>query len=188
MLEGVDEVRLEMICERWNTPRAIREMSKVHPHQNVTYDVTPLATESRNYGMGAIGRWSKGKNRGEVLQLVRTAFNIPSLRFNGGGPEVIQDVAMVGGAGMEFYGAARSGGADAFITADIRYHDFYRADHDRILLIDAGHAETERFVTHGMARAARKALELFRLNAALPEDILLIARTEPNSVRYFCRE
>ena len=188
VLEGVDEVRLEMVCERWKTSRAVRAMLESHPHQNVTYDVTALTTESRNYGMGAIGRWSEAKSREEVLRLVSTAFSVPALRFSDGGSGMILHVAMVGGAGMEFYGAARLQGADAFITADIRYHDFHRASHDHILLIDAGHAETERFVSHGMVRAARKALELSKLNLAFPEENLLVARMEPNSVRYFCRE
>ncbi len=73
-------------------------------------------------------------------------------------------------------------------TADVRYHDFYRADHDHILLIDAGHAETERFVTQGMLRAARKALGMnqnARNTVASAEKLLLLAHTEPNAVRYF---
>jgi dinuclear metal center YbgI/SA1388 family protein len=189
VLEGVDEVRLEMVCERWNTARAIRAMLETHPHENVTYDVTPLATESRNYGMGAIGRFEEVRSREEVLQLTSAAFSIPSLRYNAGGPETILNIAMVGGAGMEFYSAARALGADAFITADIRYHDFHWADHEGILLIDAGHAETERFVTHGMIRAARKALLQFSASHAMPpafsDEHLLVARTEPNSVRYY---
>jgi putative NIF3 family GTP cyclohydrolase 1 type 2 len=88
---------------------------------------------------------------------------------------------------MDFYNTATAQGAEAFITADVRYHDFHRADHDRILLIDAGHAETERFVTRGMARASERALEVLNLWSGLPDDTLLRSSTEPNAVQYYCR-
>jgi putative NIF3 family GTP cyclohydrolase 1 type 2 len=104
------------------------------------------------------------------------------LRHNGVESEALTRVALLGGAGMEFYSAARANGAQVFVTADIRYHDFYRAEHDNILLVDAGHAETERFVTRGMAQAARRALSAL---AAAPDELIVIADTEPNSVSYF---
>jgi len=113
---------------------------------------------------------------------------------------------MVGGAGMDHYNDALASGADAFITADIRYHDFHRADHDKILLIDAGHAETERFVALGMVKAAQKALEsseppakavnlhssgakkTFKGSSKTSNGVsrhLLLAHSEPNAVHYY---
>jgi putative NIF3 family GTP cyclohydrolase 1 type 2 len=53
---------------------------------------------------------------------------------------------MCGGAGASLLNAAIMSGADAFITADIKYHNFFDAD-NRILLVDAGHFETEKFST-----------------------------------------
>ncbi len=153
-----------------------------------------------NFGMGAIGTWQKSKKRGDVLQLVTETFQSSCVRHNAVSPDKIKTVAMVGGAGMDFYDAARTLGADAFITADIRYHDFHRADHDKMLLIDAGHAETESFVTRGMVQAARKSLEsseallkavnLYNSDTKKPlkraSELLLLAHSEPNAVRYFC--
>ncbi|MEZ5068200.1 MAG: Nif3-like dinuclear metal center hexameric protein [Bacteroidia bacterium] len=42
-------------------------------------------------------------------------------------------------------------GADAFITSDIKYHQFFDAD-SRILLVDAGHFETEQFTMNLLKR------------------------------------
>ena len=144
--------------------------------------------------MGAIGTWRVEKKRGDVLRLISETFASPAVRYNRNGSDPIKSVALVGGAGMEFYEAARFQKADAFITADVRYHDFHRADHDKILLIDAGHAETERFVSQGMARAARKALETnekawnaVNLQGLQLEKLLLVAHSEPNAVRYYSR-
>lgn len=197
VLERVNEVRIEMICDKWNTGKAVREMLQAHPYEEPAYDVIPLATESPNYGMGAVGEWSAALSLEEVLGRVRDAFGTRALRHNTLSKTNFKRVAMVGGSGMEFYGSARAQ-ADVFITADVRYHDFYRAEHDQLLLVDAGHAETERFVAAGMARAAKQAMSnLISANPSTADgsalnlsdetgaELVLIAQAEPNAVRYF---
>ncbi len=148
--------------------------------------IAPFRNIEGNPGMGAIGTLPIVPTREDFLRITASVFRTPFLRMNNRSPERIETVALLGGAGMDYYSSAISEKADAFITADIRYHDFYRADHDRILLIDAGHAETERFVSQGMVRAARKALaNLTAQNSVEPwEKILLVARSEPNAVHY----
>ncbi len=142
---------------------------------------------SGNPGMGAIGTFSKSVSREELLRVVANTFGTPILRSNRNGPERIQTVALLGGAGMEYYHRATLEKANAFITADVRYHDFYRADHDNILLVDAGHAETERFVAQGMVRAARNAITNLPTQKSVEslDRLLLLARCEPNAVSYF---
>lgn len=145
------------------------------------------------FGMGAIGRLSKALSPKALLSLVSKTFGTPFIRFNQGAPKSIRTVAVLGGAGMDFYPDALTAGAEAFVTADIRYHDFYRADHDGILLIDAGHAETEKFVVRGMVLAAEqallrvpeRALEKVNLKERNLAPRLFPAKEQPNSVRYF---
>jgi dinuclear metal center YbgI/SA1388 family protein len=144
------------------------------------------------FGMGSIGTWSKAKKREDVLRLVSETFKSSCVRHNAASHAAIKKVAMLGGAGMDFYDRARSLGAEAFITADVRYHDFHRADHDKILLVDTGHAETERFVTNGMLHAARKSLKTsgalqkaVNLYGSDTKKLLLLADSEPNAVQYF---
>ena len=60
-----------------------------------------------------------------------------------------------------------------------------RADNYEILLVDAGHAETEKFVTVGMLRAAQRAIQVLNRNSELVASHLFAARTHPNSVRYY---
>jgi hypothetical protein len=116
------------------------------------------------FGMGMIGDWPKEHSLEEVLSIVQGAFRPerkpqePSLRYCRNGRASYRRAAMVGGSGMDFYAEAVRQGAEVFITADVRYHDFYRAEHDGVLLIDAGHSETERFVAAGMLEAAAEAL------------------------------
>ena len=61
---------------------------------------------------------------------------------------------MCGGAGHEFISRAISMGAQAYISADLKYHDFVDYQ-DRILLVDAGHYETESYIKKGLAELLR---------------------------------
>ena len=56
----------------------------------------------------------------------------------------VTKIAVCGGAGIFLLPAAIAAGAHAYITADVKYHDFFDAD-DRILLADIGHYESEQF-------------------------------------------
>ena len=183
--ESVDEVRLEMICERWKISYVIEKMIAVHPYEEVAYDRYPLRNTHPKFGMGSIGEWSQSRNFDEALFDIGKVFGTPVLRFNNAGKEGYKTIAVLGGAGMEYYPAARSNQADIFITGDIRYHDFYRALHDKILLIDAGHAETERLVTDGMLKAAIAAFNVVNLHNKTTQSLVVKSAVSPNVVSYY---
>jgi putative NIF3 family GTP cyclohydrolase 1 type 2 len=85
---------------------------------------------------------------------------------------------------MEYYSSVRYDGCDAFITGDIRYHDFYRAEHDGLLLIDGGHSETERFVLDGMQIAVEQALNVVILQKEDRHRLFARSLMRPNAVSY----
>jgi dinuclear metal center YbgI/SA1388 family protein len=183
--ENVDEYRLETVAERWKTSRIVRAMIEAHPYEEVAYDIYPLANPHPMYGMGSVGELTKPKDFPELLSHIKEVFGTAGLRHNKPVKNTYKRLAMVGGAGMEYYSAARASGADVFITGDVRYHDFYRAEHDGILLIDAGHAETERFVVPGLAAVMEKALKFVNLTDEVPPDFVIASRLRPNAVRYY---
>ena len=192
MLESVDEVRLEMICETWNLGRVLGAMRAAHPYEEVAHDIYALETASTTFGMGTIGRWNTALDSETALEKIKVAFGATMLRHNRTSKRTIATVAMLGGAGMDYYSAAKSARADLFLTADIRYHDFFRAEHDDILLVDTGHAETERFVPRGIERALKFALANHAdhptarvLSAASGELPILVSQAEANAVQYF---
>ena len=55
----------------------------------------------------------------------------------------IKRVALCGGSGAEFIACAEAQQADAFLTGEIKYHDYF--DHPNLLLVEAGHYETEQY-------------------------------------------
>jgi len=142
-MESVNEIRLEMVVPEWNLDAVIRAMRTAHPYEEVAYDVYDLSNFSMNVGAGAIGYLSAAQPLEKFLSYVTRSLNIPALRYAGNSRKKIHRVAVCGGSGSQYISAAIRQGADAFVTADIRYHAFQDAD-GQLALIDAGHYETEQ--------------------------------------------
>lgn len=141
-LEKVDEVRVEVLVNSFDLPDAIAEMKKAHPYEEVAYDVYPLANENVNFGMGVIGDLEKELSEKDFLNFVSKSLQIKNFRFSKGSKSKIKKVAVCGGSGSDLLDVAIKNNADAFVTADVKYHTFQDAE-DQILMIDAGHYETE---------------------------------------------
>lgn len=101
-----------------------------------------------DFGMGIVGEFDEAIPVSEFLFRLREVCRSP-IRWSSGRTDMIRTVALVGGSGMSFYSDAVRSGADAFITADVKYHDFHRAKGE-ILLADPGHFEMEQFVADGL--------------------------------------
>lgn len=105
----------------------------------------PMAEDEAGYG--AVGAWPEAKPLDAFLRHVSRCLGGASLRYAGRRDAQISRVAVCGGAGANLIAAAMSEGVDAFVTADVRYHQFFDvldADGEPCMaLVDAGHYETE---------------------------------------------
>jgi dinuclear metal center YbgI/SA1388 family protein len=156
-LQRVDEVRLEMLVENDLLPAVVQAMKLVHPYEEVAYDIYPLDTVRAGTGMGAIGAYVRGLSAPAFLRQVKNSLGAKGLRHSGQTGRTIRTVAVCGGAGAEMLQAAIAAGADAFVTADVSYHAFLEAA-GRILLVDAGHYETEHPVVGAVEKFLRSSL------------------------------
>ena len=141
-LENVNEVRLEVLVDSWKLNTVISALRKSHPYEEPAFDIYPLKNENLNYGFGVIGELSKSKTPSEFLTHVCKSLKIENLRYTNGTGKKIKKVAVCGGSGSDLLEAAIANKADAFVTADLKYHTFQDGE-NRILFIDAGHYETE---------------------------------------------
>lgn len=142
VIESVEEIKLEVLVDEWKIFEVINSMQKAHPYEEVAYDVYPLKNENTNYGIGAIGELKNPAKVSDFLQFVSVKLKAKVLRYAVGKSGVIKKVAVCGGSCGELLIEAEKQNADAFITADVKYHTFQDAK-SSILLIDAGHYETE---------------------------------------------
>ena len=139
--ETVEEIRLEVLVDDWNLNKAISAIKNNHPYEEPAFDIYPLKNENKKFGYGAIGELNKPMSEKEFLAHVSKKLNT-AIRFSNGKGKKITNVAVCGGSGSDLLKEAVSRQADAFVTADIKYHAFHDAN-KKILLIDAGHYETE---------------------------------------------
>ncbi|HZY10585.1 MAG TPA: Nif3-like dinuclear metal center hexameric protein [Bacteroidota bacterium] len=154
-LERVSEVRLEMILPSWKLNNVIQAMRMAHPYEEIAFDVYNLDNVSNEYGMGALGDLNRGMVLKKFLMKIKRDLKTPLLRFSGNLKKIIRRVAVCGGSGSDLLSTAIQRGADAFITADIKYHTFLQCDH-RIALVDAGHYETEQPIVKKIVHYLRK--------------------------------
>ncbi len=141
--EKVSEVKLEVLVDFWNLNEVIKSMLLAHPYEEPAYDIYPLKNKNVNFGVGAIGTFEKPLTASEFMNLVSKKLATKQIKFVEGASRKINKAAVCGGSGSDLLPEAINKNADAFITADIKYHTFHSA-HKKIWLIDAGHYETEK--------------------------------------------
>jgi len=139
-----DEYRFETILFSHLKEKVIRALLATHPYEEVAYDLYELENEFYGAGLGCTGEFSEPFEERELLKMISTVFDINGIRFSKLTGKKISKVALCGGSGVSLLPMAIASGADVFITADIKYHNFFDAD-KKILLVDAGHFETEKF-------------------------------------------
>lgn len=123
-----------------------------------SFQVVNLASTSQNFGMGVIGEYpDNGIAKNEFLHLVSKALNVKAIRFSGD-VDRIKKVAVCGGAGVFLKGKAIAAGAQAFVTADIKYHDYF-TEKENFLLVDVGHYESEFPVAEALKNELSEAFE-----------------------------
>lgn len=136
------EVRIETILPAYATSHVVDALLKAHPYEEVAYDLYPLANKYPRVGSGMIGYLHDPMSKDAFLWHVKNALGVNILRYNLCSKEIIQKVAVCSGSGASLLPKAIQQKADAYITSDISYHYFADAP-TNILLIDAGHYETE---------------------------------------------
>ena len=103
-----------------------------------------IPKEDKNTGMGMIGELQESMSESDFLNYTKMIFNTECIRFSNKIGKSIQKVAVLGGSGSFAIENALMKKADAYISADFKYHDFFKAE-EKILLIDVGHYESEQF-------------------------------------------
>ena len=97
-------------------------------------------------GLGVIGDLPQPMDNEEFVAFVARVFATPntSLRWVEGSCKQVRKVAICGGAGAEFLEQAIAQGADAFVSADFKYHELQNA-YQRITVVDMDHWVSEHF-------------------------------------------
>jgi dinuclear metal center YbgI/SA1388 family protein len=174
-LEKVKEFRLEFLVNKWKLNNVLTALKNSHPYEEPAYDIYPLKNKNVNYGVGAIGNLKEPMTEKNFLSFLSKSINSKNIRYCKGKKNKVSRIAVCGGSCSDKYKAAISAGADAFVTADVGYHTFEEAQ-GNILLVDAGHYETE---VHSIDAVERKLKKFLKLNNSKIELFKFKGNTNP---------
>ena len=143
--EHVAEERVEMIFPAPLLRKVVSAIYQNHPYEEPAFDILHLENPSRAEGLGRVGLLPQPMTLPEFLQYLQDKMQIEHIRYAGPTDRMIHKVALCGGGGASFIEAAMVVGADAYVTGDVKYHDFFRS-HESMTIIDIGHYESEYFI------------------------------------------
>ena len=135
---------------------------KNHPYEEVAYEIITLDNQNQNVGMGMIGELPSAMNEKDFLLFVKETFKTGCVRHSELLDKPIKKVAVLGGSGSFAIKNAMRAGADAYISADFKYHEFFKAE-KRILLADVGHYESEQFTKNLLVDYLSKKISTFAI-------------------------
>ena len=154
------EIQLNITFESAREGEVLNALFKNHPYEEVAYEVTTLDNFNQNIGMGMIGTLEAPVKEEKFLQVVKERMRTPVIRHSQLRNEKIGKVAVLGGSGAFAIDAAKQAGADIYITADVKYHQFFEAE-NRLIIADIGHFETEQFTKNLLAAFLKEKIPNF---------------------------
>ena len=125
-------------------------------------------------GSGMVGELEQPMTENDFFQHVKDVFHCGIIRCSPFLNKPVKKIALCGGSGAFLAGAAMAAHADVFLTADVKYHQFFEAD-GRIVIADIGHYESEQFT-----------IEIFYelLTKKLPNFAVHFSRINTNCITY----
>lgn len=169
------EIRIEVIFPTHIQAPLLSALKEAHPYEEVAYYIQPLDNMDKMTGSGLVGDLDQPISPGALLEELKHHFNLSVIRHTDFTSETIKRIAVCGGSGFFLLPNAIASGAQAYITSDIKYHDFFEAEGE-ILLADIGHFESEQFTVDLLSEILRE---------KYPNFAVLKSETRTNPIRYF---
>lgn len=173
-LEISKETAVSVTYSKHLEPTILRTLFYNHPYEEVAYEVSTLENTNQKLGMGMIGELKEETDALSFLRFIKSTMKVSCIKFSQLNNKPIKSVAVLGGSGSFAIEAAKAGGADIFISSDLKYHDFFRAE-NKIILADIGHYESEQFT---------KSFLVDYLSKKISNFAIILSKTNTNPVNY----
>jgi dinuclear metal center YbgI/SA1388 family protein len=139
-----EEIKVEMLIPTHATSKILAAMKKNHPYEEVAYFITEIINENQEIGAGMMGELEKPMKTRDFLDFLKDKMELKTIKHSALLQETVKKIALCGGSGSFLTKQAIHKGADVYITADVKYHEFFDSD-NKIVLIDIGHFESEKY-------------------------------------------
>ena len=174
-LESVEESRVEVILPSHKKDAILSALKSAHPYEEVAYFLSSLENNQSNLGSGLIGLLANPMPIKEFLDHLKSTMGLIYIRHTKLVGDNVNKIAVCGGSGSFLLNDACALGADIFISADFKYHDFFEAD-GRVTIVDIGHYESEVFT---------KQLVCDFLNEKFTNIAFHLSEVNTNPINYF---
>jgi len=168
------EVKIETIFPRFLKNRIIDSLLQSHPYEEVAYDIHLLENEWIETGAGIIGDLESELETPKFLGFIKDHLGLTVIRHTSFDRK-IKRVAICGGSGSFLLSNAINNGADAYITSDFKYHEFFDAE-GRLMICDVGHFESEQYTPELIIEIIRN---------KFPNFAPVLAKTKTNPINYY---
>lgn len=172
-VEG-EEIKIEVTFEKHLQSKILKALLSSHVYEEVAYEIYDLQNIHQNIGLGMIGELPSEMNEVNFLKMVKEKMDCGGIRHTEFLNKPIRKVAVLGGSGAFAIKNAMQAGADAYLTADLKYHNFYEAE-NKILLADIGHFESERYIKNYIVDYLTK---------KIPNFAFVLSQINTNPVKY----
>ena len=170
-----NEVRIETIYPAVLESKLLVALVLAHPYEEVAYDLYELTNPNQQVGAGMIGELEMNMQEEEFLYHLKQKMRAHVIRHTAYTGRHVKRVAVCGGSGSFLLKQAIAAGADVFVTADFKYHEFFDAD-GKLVIADIGHFESEHFTQQLLYENIRKKFSNFALR---------LTEVNTNPVKYF---
>ncbi|MDO7171865.1 Nif3-like dinuclear metal center hexameric protein [Mariniflexile sp. AS56] len=169
------ETKIAITFPKHLESKIIQTLFKAHSYEEVAYEIMTLENKNQHIGIGMVGELDDSMSELDFLKFLKDKMNTESIRHSSLLNKKVKKIAVLGGSGSFAIEATKHAGADVFITADLKYHDFFTAE-NKILLADVGHYESEQFT---------KNLLVAYLTKKITNFAIILSETNTNPVKYF---
>ncbi|WP_373513945.1 Nif3-like dinuclear metal center hexameric protein [Persicitalea sp.] len=169
------EQRVELMFPAHLERKVLRALRQNHPYEEVAYYLQTLENENQEVGAGVVGELPEPLPLTYFLAHLKKSMQVSVIKYTASARETVSRVAVCGGAGSFLLPNALAVGADAFVTADYKYHEFFDAE-NRIVICDIGHYESEVFTKQLLHDCLSKRFGNFALH---------LSETNTNPVAYY---
>ena len=169
------ELRIETIYPAVLESKLIMALVLTHPYEEVAYDLYPLTNQNQQVGSGMIGELEVATDEEAFLYHIKEKMRAKVIRHSALTGKPVKRVAVCGGSGSFLLKQAMAAGADFFITADYKYHEFFDAE-GKLVIADIGHFESEQFTQQLLLDLIQKKFATFAVR---------LTAINTNPVKYF---
>ncbi|MES2275588.1 MAG: Nif3-like dinuclear metal center hexameric protein [Bacteroidota bacterium] len=169
------ETRIETIYPANLESKILMALFLAHPYEEVAYDLYPITNQHQEVGAGMIGEVEHPVDEKTFLQHIKWKMDASVIRHTAFTGKMVKKVAVCGGAGGFLLKQAIAAGADVFVTADYKYHEFFDAE-GKLVIADVGHFESEQFTQHLLCEIIQKKFTNFAVR---------LTEINTNPVKYY---